>query len=182
MGEGSKNYDVTAHKKAANILSSNRYLTLATSGAEGSWASPLAYTIEPDLSLIFFSSLDSVHARNIVEDRRVSGAIFDSHQPSDTADGIQFRGTASTIMGADLHLIMERYFQLSFPDPEIRTKWQRPVKDFEEDSMQRFFRIEMEGLYKLDPESTAVDKRLALSISLLRQLIAPIFAKEQPCK
>jgi len=157
---------------AANILKSNRYLTLATLGPQGPWASPLAYTIEPDFTLIFYSAQESLHCCNISEDPRVSGTVFDSREPSDTADGIQFTGRAGVVDEAVLEAVMDRYFQLSFPEPEVRSRWQRPSTDFVGAAPQRFYRIHIERIYKPDPTSSLVDRRVELSVENVRALVS----------
>jgi nitroimidazol reductase NimA-like FMN-containing flavoprotein (pyridoxamine 5'-phosphate oxidase superfamily) len=156
---------------AANILASNRYLTLATVSDDRPWASPLAYTIEPDLSLIFYSARDSRHCKNLSQNPHVSGAIFDSREPSDTADGIQFVGTVEEVSDDDLADVMGRYFRLSFPEPEIRSRWNRPVSDFQGPAPQRFYRIKIGHIYKPDPTSTLVDRRVEIDFNAVRALL-----------
>ena len=158
---------MSPNEKVAKILASNRYLTLATSGWSGkSWASPLAYTIEPDFSLLFYSARNSIHSTNISKRSRVAGAIFDSTEPSDTVDGLQFLGRAAEFSGnsAELSAAMDRYFRQSFPDAAVRAKWVRPVSDFEGRAPQRFYRIELADLFTIDPASTKVDRRLRLDV------------------
>ncbi|HEX8622803.1 MAG TPA: pyridoxamine 5'-phosphate oxidase family protein [Allosphingosinicella sp.] len=157
---------------AANILKSNRYLTLATVGSDGPWASPLAYTIEPDSSLVFYSARDSRHCENISHNPQVSGAVFDSREPSDTADGVQFVGTVEEVSDADLARVMERYFRLSFPDPEVRARWNRPEGDFKGQAPQRYYRIKIDRIYKPDPTSTLVDRRVEIDFNTVHALLS----------
>ena len=159
---------------AAAIITANRYLTLATSGPEGPWASPLAYTVEPDVSLVFYSAIDSRHCRNIAHNSQVAGAIFDSSRPSAEADGVQFMGQCAEVAEGELAAVMERYFSQSFPDPEIRREWLRPTSDFQAPASQRFYRIRIERLFKPDPESIQIDRRLELDIAEVRRLVAAI--------
>ena len=158
---------------AAKIILGNRYLTLATMGVEGPWAAPLAYTVDLDLTFIFYSALESQHCKNIAVNSIVSGAIFDSREPSDTADGVQFLGVAQIVDSSLLSAVMQRYFTKSFPDPEVRKKWARPVIDFQGSAVQRFYRITPHQFFKPDPDSTKIDRRISLSVEALRQFVLP---------
>jgi uncharacterized protein YhbP (UPF0306 family) len=157
--------------KAAAIIASNRYLTLATMGQEGPWASPLAFTLEPDFSLVFYSALEAIHCRNIAANSQVGGAIFDLTKPSDNAAGVQFAGHCAVIAEADLEPVMKRYFEQSFPDPAIRRSWLRPAADFSGAAPQRFYRIEIASLFMPDPKSVKVDRRVELNIGKVAQTL-----------
>jgi uncharacterized protein YhbP (UPF0306 family) len=156
---------ISPEATAAAIIAANRYLTLATTGPDGPWASPLAFTIEPDFSLIFYSATESRHCQNIAANPQVAGAIFDSTSPSNDADGVQFTGRCGEVAENELAAVMERYFSQSFPDPEIRKRWLRPIADFQHPAPQRFYRIIIERLFKPDPASTKIDQRLELDIA-----------------
>lgn len=149
---------------AANLLRANRYLTLATAGRSGPWASPLAFTVEPDFSLVFYSAVESIHCKNLSKDDRVSGAIFDSTSGSDDADGLQFSGRGAEVREKDIDGVMQRYFEMSFPDSSVRQRWLRPREDFLGKAPQRFYRISISDLFKLDPNSSKVDRRLELDV------------------
>jgi uncharacterized protein YhbP (UPF0306 family) len=152
------------------ILLSQRYLSLGTVGNGQPWVCALAYTVEPDLSFVFYSARDSIHCQNLYKNPGVAGAIFDSSAPSDVADGLQFQGTASEVEESELQAVMNRYFETSFPDPAIRSKWQRPAADFLGAAPQRFYRIRPRELFKLDTTSTIIDRRAEVDMAALLSL------------
>jgi uncharacterized protein YhbP (UPF0306 family) len=157
-----------AEEIAAQIIRENRYLTLATGDTDGPWAAPLAYTVEPDFSLVFYTAQEARHTLHISRDERVAGAIFNSTLPSDTVDGIQFRGVCGAVADRELEAVMDRYFTASFPDAAARQRWSRPEADFTGSAPQKFFRIVFTELGKIDPQSTEVDRRITLDINLVR--------------
>lgn len=155
---------------AREIITGNRYLSLATTDKQTPWCSPLAYVVEADYSLIYYSAVNSVHSQNIAQDPFIAAAIFDSHAASDTADGIQLSGIVETVKEPDLKAVMNLYFEKSFPDVAVRIKWLRPVADFMGLAPQRFYRIKPQRMFKLDPNSLKIDRRLEIDLGLLKKL------------
>jgi uncharacterized protein YhbP (UPF0306 family) len=155
------------YSKAASILRANRYLSLGTTGHDGPWVSPVAYVIDSDLSLIFYSEVLSRHGLNIASNPRVAGAIFDSSASSEEADGLQFEGIAS-IVEIGVTEVTDLYFRMSFPAETERSRWARPAAAFEGASPLRFYRIVIGKIFKLDTSEPTVDKRIELHIPLLK--------------
>lgn len=87
------------------IISENRYLTLATTDGTRPWAAPLEYMVDEDLKFVFFSTGDSLHAQHIEVNPEVSVAIFGGEQPEYTPDvsttlrGIQVKAVGSPPVG-----------------------------------------------------------------------------------
>jgi len=155
--------------RAAKIIKSNRYLTLATCQNNRPWAAPVAFTVEPDFSLVFYTALEARHTRQLIDNPLVAGAIYDSTEPSDTAFGVQFQGQCSEVQENLLEAVMNRYFQNSFPDPQTRAAWSRPPEDFTGKAPQRFFRIQLLELGTGDPLSVKVDKRINLDLEEVKE-------------
>ena len=84
--------------RAVEILNNNRYFTLATCTNGQPWTAPLAFAecSEP-AGLMFTSSNKSRHIRELSENSKVAGAIFNSTLPTSEVDGIQFEGVLSEI-------------------------------------------------------------------------------------
>ncbi len=61
-----------------NIITSNLFMTLATSANNTPWSCPLFFASDKDLNLYFTSYNDSLHVKNILENPNVSVSIFDS--------------------------------------------------------------------------------------------------------
>jgi hypothetical protein len=128
----------------------------------------LAFTVEPNFDLVFYSAVDSIHIRNIQRNPTVAGTIFDSREPSDTADGLQFLAAVEEVDSSELAAVIQRYFHQSFPDEEVRSRWVRPQSDFSGEAPQRFFKVRLAELYALDPDSPKIDRRVRLDIPQVR--------------
>lgn len=82
------------------VLTGNRYLTLATADGEEPWVAPIEYLHDEQFNFYFFSTDDSRHSRHIEQNPTVAIAIFDTTQPEYSADlstslrGVQIRATA----------------------------------------------------------------------------------------
>lgn len=123
------------------IIQNNRYLTLATFYDGEVWIAPLAYAYDDVKKVFYFySDKNSKHARHIVENTDVAVSIYDSTASSDAAQGLQIKAEAS-IVEDSLDSVCDLYFEQSFPDEEIRQKWQRPASCFEGEALHRFFKI-----------------------------------------
>lgn len=156
-------------ERCYRIIRSNRYLTLATSEGLTPWVAPVAYVVDCDMSFLFYSALESLHARHIAKNPAVACAVFDSTASSDGADGIQLSATATIVSIEELPRVVNLYFRKSFPDASMRAKWIRPVDDFSDTSVQRFFRLRPTALYTLDLSSTKVDRRVEVDLTQLRK-------------
>jgi nitroimidazol reductase NimA-like FMN-containing flavoprotein (pyridoxamine 5'-phosphate oxidase superfamily) len=66
---------------ARSIVDSNRYMTLATADEHGSpWASPVWYAPVAYRELLWVSSPEARHSRNLATRPELAIVIFDSHQ------------------------------------------------------------------------------------------------------
>lgn len=140
----------TPEERALAIITGNRYLTLATSDANGPWVCPLAYVWLPDNSLVFYSAVMARHSEAISINPHIAGAIYDSQVSSDDADGVQFSGLCTEVPPEELDRVILTYFNISFPDPEIQARWTRPKTDFISPAPQRFYRIIIKHAYVPD--------------------------------
>ena len=82
------------------IISTNRYLTLATTDGADPWVAPLEYLHDGELNFYFLSTGDCRHSRQIEQNSTVALAIFETTQPEYSPDlsvtirGVQIRGSA----------------------------------------------------------------------------------------
>lgn len=151
-------------EKARKIISANRYMTLATSSGGSPWAAPVAYVTDSEFNFYWYSESQARHSQHIDQSPKVAVAIFDSTAPTDEVDGLQIEGVASEVPEQDLERIMNLYYEKSFPDPEVRKRWQKPKSDFVGGSSQRFYRFTPVKLFKCDLENTLVDRRVEVSL------------------
>lgn len=139
--------------RAANIIATNRFLTLATADADGPWAAPINYVIGPGHNLHFYSAQKSRHSLAIGDATDVAAAIFNSQASSSDVDGLQLQAHCSLLRGDDLADVYEHYFRVNFAAPEEREWWIRPISAFDVGGMWAFYRLEIQNLWVIDFES-----------------------------
>lgn len=141
-------------KMAQKIISSNIYLTLATCGKRP-WASPVYYCVDKNYNFYYISQLNSLHTKNIFSNRKVSFAIFDSHQKEGGGNGVQVEGIAKRIFQDKEIKKALRWYQTRFIDNKPESfKGKKPY---------RLFKIIPKHFYILNPE-VKVDKRVEVKI------------------
>jgi uncharacterized protein YhbP (UPF0306 family) len=138
------------NQMARDILKQNRYLTLATSDGKRPWAAPVYYTHDDAWHLYFISKPSSVHIQQISKHPIVAFAIFDSHQPEGTGNGIQGVGTVSEVLEHERENALRWYRTSLFPLNK---------ESIIGDAPYRLFKLSPLHLYILNPEATT-DERL----------------------
>jgi len=77
------------------LLAEHRYLVLGTADAAGTpWATPVFYAPDGEHRVVWVSSPDSRHSRNIATRPTVAVTIFDTHAPIGQAEAIYLEATA----------------------------------------------------------------------------------------
>jgi uncharacterized protein YhbP (UPF0306 family) len=165
-----------AEEVAHKIITSNRYMTMATGGSNdlsepGVWANAVAYAYDDAANLYWYSAVDAVHSINIYQNPQVAIAIFNSTESSDVVDGLQLACAASEVDPEHLDEVMNLYFTQSFSSEQDRKAWQRPRTDFEGDAIQRFFVARISRAYKIDYDVARVDRRRVVDVDQLRGLL-----------
>ena len=65
---------------ARAIIAANRFMTLATAGADGApWASPVWFAPDGERGFLWVSNPQARHSRNLAERPELAIVIFDSH-------------------------------------------------------------------------------------------------------
>jgi nitroimidazol reductase NimA-like FMN-containing flavoprotein (pyridoxamine 5'-phosphate oxidase superfamily) len=100
-------------ERARAIIDAGMYMTLATADAAGvPWASPVWYAPEDYTSLLWISSPQSRHSRNLAARAELSIVIFDSRAPIGVGEGVYFEVTAGLVgereVEAAMALLSER--------------------------------------------------------------------------
>lgn len=89
--------------RVATFLAEHTTLTLATVGPDGApAAAAVFYAIDDDLNLYFLSEERTQHGQNLLADPRVAGTIQADGQDWRTIRGVQLRGTAEEVTGAEI--------------------------------------------------------------------------------
>src|SRR3989338_10068592 len=138
-------------KLAKDILRSNIYCTLATASHFGlPWAAPIFYALDDNYNFYFISRPQALHSRHIKINPHIALAVFDSHQPEGTGNGVQIAGKAYELNNSEITVALKWYKSNFVPNnPEF----------FMKKTGYRFYKIVPEKFYILDPEAKE-DKRI----------------------
>ena len=89
--------------RVATFLAEHTTLTLSTVGPEDApAAAAVFYATDDDLNLYFLSEERTQHGQNLLADPRVAGTIQADGQDWRTIRGVQLRGTAEGVTGAEI--------------------------------------------------------------------------------
>ncbi len=87
-------------RRVADYLAQHTTLTLATVGPDGlPQAAPLFYASDAHLNLIFLSSPDSRHSRNLAHNPAAAAAIYDEVWEWRAIRGVQLEGRVERLEG-----------------------------------------------------------------------------------
>ena len=142
------------NKIAIDILKTNIYLSLATTDGKIPWIAPLFYCLDDDYNFYFISQMESIHAMHVLKHPKVAFAIFDSHQPEGTGNGVQGLGIVNLLVD-DTLVEGLKYYSTSF------TKITQ--ENLSEPSPYRLFKLTINMVYILDPNATT-DQRVDVFI------------------
>lgn len=84
--------------QVADYLAGHNVMTLATQGADGPWAAAVFYAWDAG-SLIFLSSPDSRHGRNLLADPRCAATVQEDYADWALIKGIQLEGRVRRLEG-----------------------------------------------------------------------------------
>ena len=138
----------TIRQRALSYLAQHNVMTLATYGAEGSWATAVYY-VNNLFDLFFLSAASTRHVRNLVEYPNVAAAIQEDYGHWERIQGIQLEGLVSVLSGrqreAAIDLFGKKFpFLIQAPKPVAaaleRVDWfrLRPDKLYFIDNSQAF--------------------------------------------
>jgi uncharacterized protein YhbP (UPF0306 family) len=151
-------------EKAHQIISANRYMTLATSAFGETWIAPVAYAFDEHFNFYWYSERTAKHSLHIYANPEIAVAIFDSSAPSEKVDGLQISGIASEVEPSQISEVAELYYTQSFPDESVRRSWQKPNPQFIGDAPFRFYRFTPKATYKCDLDIIDIDRRILVNL------------------
>jgi uncharacterized protein YhbP (UPF0306 family) len=116
MKPGTAQPNAAKIRKVYEFLQSQSTLVLSTVGAGGApHATPLFYTVAPNLDLIWLSSASSSHSQSVTLDPQVSIAVFRATFEWRKIAGVQMRGLCSIVESPERSPSLDAYssrFQL----------------------------------------------------------------------
>ncbi|CCH31836.1 pyridoxamine 5'-phosphate oxidase family protein [Actinosynnema sp. NPDC047251] len=153
---------MTGHDDAAArstaLLDGARYLTLATTGDDGPWASTVNFVaLRGPLRLVWYSSRSARHSRNIAAHPVVAASMFMTGLPGFGLDGAQLVGRCTALEDVT-ERFRRRFYELDFPDEEVRDSVALPLAEFTGDGHRRFYVLEVRQWWLLDVARWLADK------------------------
>jgi hypothetical protein len=99
---------------ARAIIDANLYLVLATADPTGRpWSSPVYFAHDRYAEFFWASAPEAAHSRNIAARPQVGIAIFDSHAPIGTGQGVYISAVAEQVGGDGLMQGIETFSRRS---------------------------------------------------------------------
>ena len=88
---------------ARAIIDGNRYMTLATAGAEGRpWASPVFYASAEYTNFYWISAPGATHSQNLAQRPHIAIVIFDSGAAEGEGQAVYMSATAEQVAARDV--------------------------------------------------------------------------------
>lgn len=139
---------------ARKIIKTNYYMTISTTDGTSPWISPVFFWNDKNYNFYFVSYTKSKHAKNILKNRKVAAAIFDSHQKPGTGNGVYAKGTAEILSDKELLKILPSFWRKHFLNKAEQAKHDLSAKRFSGKSLSKFFRFAPERFWVLDPKDS----------------------------
>lgn len=157
------------------LLQNTRFLTLATQGNDQlPWASTVEHCVKLNpLRFIWFSSRQAKHSKNIQQNEKISGSLFNHSLPEmlkSGLDGMQFTGKARELTDAECEEALEEFYPQS-PFDEISPSFtQVNLNALRSNGHSRFYEMTVDHLWMFDIKSWGdkqESRRVTVPISLL---------------
>src|ERR1035437_1513107 len=105
-----------------NIISSNLFMTLATSANNIPWSCPLFFASDENLNIYFTSYNDALHVKQIEQNPNVAVSIFDSHAMpgKGNTQAAYISGKCTRVLGEELSRAIEVIYAKRFRSEERR--------------------------------------------------------------
>ena len=137
------------------IIDGNIYLTLATTNGMTPWISPVFYCADKQYNLYFISQPTSLHSRYLKKNKQAAFAIFDSHQPEGTGNGVQGSCFVEKVKGKAVDNALKFYKTSFIPLNRQSLSGKNPY---------RLYKLVPNKVFVLDP-SSKVDKRVKVQLN-----------------
>lgn len=159
-------------RRCDDLIEHARFMTLATRGEDGPWASTVNYVpLREPLRLLWYSLRNARHSRNIEADPAVSGSVFRTGVANPLGlDGAQFTGTAHAVGAGELGELADFYYRRNFADEQTREAWRLPLAQFRGDGPRRFYVVAVREWWLFDLDGWLADmndRRVAVELAAL---------------
>ncbi|GAA3227112.1 pyridoxamine 5'-phosphate oxidase family protein [Dactylosporangium siamense] len=145
---------------ARAVLDGNRYVVLGTADGGGTpWVSPVFYTLSGYREVIWMSSPEARHSRNIGERPDVSLVVYDSRVEPGDGMAVYMCGVAAEVTGEAVAAVAAAYGAAALPKGGRRVK----IEDVTGEGIYRMYRATIREHWILDPDSRP-DGRAAVTV------------------
>ncbi|MFF4096485.1 pyridoxamine 5'-phosphate oxidase family protein [Streptomyces sp. NPDC001834] len=158
------------------LIEQARFMTLATVGPDGAWASTVNFVpLRGPLRLLWYSLRAARHSVNIEADGRLSASLFMTGIDNELGlDGAQFTGTARAVGSDELTALSQWYYERNFADPQVREQWRLDRAEYEGHGPRRFYVVDVDAWWLFDLEGWLEDKNDRRIAVPLDRLHAPL--------
>jgi predicted pyridoxine 5'-phosphate oxidase superfamily flavin-nucleotide-binding protein len=145
---------------ARAVLDENRYVVLGTADRGGTpWVTPVFYTLSGYREVIWMSSPEARHSRNLAERPDVSLVVYDSRVEPGDGMAVYMCGVAAEVTGEAVAAVAAAYGDAALPKGGRRV---RPG-EVTGDGIYRMYRATIREHWILDPDSRP-DERAAVTL------------------
>lgn len=135
---------------ARAVLDGNRYVVLGTADGEGRpWVSPVFYTLSGYRELIWMSSPEARHSRNLAGRPDVSLVVYDSSLPVGEPVAVYMSGVAAEVTGSAVAEVAAAYGEAALPKGGRRVR----IEEVTGEGIYRMYRATIREHWILDPDS-----------------------------
>jgi len=147
---------MTELERAKQIITENRYMTIATASFHGEpWSTPVFMLVDDEYNFYWTSYTDTLHSKLLESNNRVAITIFDSSAPSGKGGAVYIMGKADVIeeekeLGKIITLFYER-----------KGKPSKKAEEFMGASERRFYKAVPEKVWI---NADGVNKRIEVNL------------------
>lgn len=150
---------------AKKIIEHNQYMIIATADNDEPWISPVAYAQDENYIFYFVSMPDSKHILQILKNKRVAVAVFDSHQEWGEGLGLQIEGEVSEVTLTELPHAMTVYFTRKNPYVKIPGAFGKGLKNLLKQKRYKMYKFTPKKVWMNNPESD-IDERIEIKLRI----------------
>lgn len=133
-------------EKIKRILSTNLFMTLATSSIDGKpWSTPVFYAIDDGYNFYWYSQKATRHSQNIIENKSVSASIFATSGENEGV-GVYIEGAACELAGNELEHATKIYAAKAAGNDEEKVQLTE-MEDFLGEAPLRMYKLTPNKIY-----------------------------------
>lgn len=134
-------------------------MSLATSVNNQPWVCSVWYAVDEDMNIYWISSTTRRHSHEVLDNKKIAGAIVLPQTPKDAPRGVQFQGIAKMLTEEkDIKKAMSVYAGRIFPEEKIKEFMNSPTHP------HRFYRVKPTQFVLFDAVNFPENSRRELNL------------------